>query len=160
MDDGFEDDFEDELSNRQRAIALNVAMNDSVDKEIDFVNKIFVKELRDHAESLRIVEEKFSRFKNKKQKIIESDAYRDYLLYYKNKFCWKVGKYSLKITFISSDGKKFDFHNTFSLTDGDVYDLKTNINLFKQQTDIDLFSDDYTQFVGQYESVITYISDR
>ncbi|MEL6562436.1 MAG: hypothetical protein AAFQ94_29975 [Bacteroidota bacterium] len=159
FEDGYDDYFGEELSNRQRAIALNIAMNDSVDKEIDFVNKTFMKELRNYDESLRVVEEKYSRFKNKQQKIIESDAYRDYLLYYKNKFCWKVGKYSLKITFTSSDGKEFDFQNSFSLTDGDVHDLKTNISLFKQQTDIDLFSDDYTQFVSEYESALVYLDD-
>lgn len=152
------DDLEADFSDRQRAIALNVAMNSSIDKEIDFVNKSFVNQMREYSNELDEIEEKYLGNKNLEQKIKESDPYYQLINFYKNKFCWKYGTYNINLKFISSTGKEFCTKKSFKLSNADVADLKSNINLFKQQTDIELFSDDYTQFVGEYESVITYLA--
>jgi len=110
---------------------LNVSENSLVDKEIEFANKEFRNEMLVFGEKIIETSERLGNIKYFDQEMMKSEAYHNTINYFQHNFCWKVGIYTIKLTFEDSDGKIFDETQQFKLQKSDVDELSENIKIFK-----------------------------
>ena len=139
------------MAKRQNAIAVNAFKDVLIEKFIGFQSPDFLNESRrlTHELNMTIENHRDANGQISVEAIKQTDAYNKMIRLYENSMIWKLGRYQgcYKIH-IADTGQEINGTFDFSFNELEIARLRQNIDIIKQNIDIEFFQPAGTPLVG------------